>query len=98
MTIDWPFLVLGVLLLWFPRQWMRLGKLIRLRRRRSRTEDDWSQREPGDPRLSFRREFTKPRNYFDLLRATTGAIAITGLGEATPSIAATVGASSHEIW
>src|SRR5437762_2120354 len=79
MEFNWPYLLVGLVLLWFPRQWMRLGKLIgRPRRRSPRAEEPWLRREPGDPQLSFRAEFAKARNYFDLLRGIAGGLAILG--------------------
>lgn len=71
-----PLLILGIFLLWFPRQWMRFGRVVGKHKRRGGVEP-WRHREPGDPRLSYR-EFTKGRNYFDLLRGAAGALAIVG--------------------
>ena len=73
----------GLLLLWFPRQWMRMGATVGSRRRRSgststATLQPWEQRDAGDPRISAKREFGKLRNYFDLLRAAAGGLAIVG--------------------
>jgi hypothetical protein len=83
MTVDLPLLLFGLLLLWFPRQWMRLGASIGGRRRRpgggpAGGAQPWEQRETGDPRISAKKEFAKLRNYFDLLRAAAGGLAIMG--------------------
>jgi hypothetical protein len=82
MTFDIRFLLLGLLLLWFPRQWMRRGVAFLRRRRRSaesaRITEPWKDREPGDPRLSFLVEFTKFRNYVDLLRGGAGSLVLSG--------------------
>ena len=82
MTVDFTQLLVGLLLLWFPRQWMRLGISVGTRRRRTGGKADqiqpWERREPGDPRISFRLEFGKVRNYVDLLRAAAGGLAIVG--------------------
>lgn len=80
MTVNLPFLLVGLLLLWFPRQWMRYGLVFRRgRQHRSRwRKEPWNQPEPGDPRLIFRVEIAKVRNYFDLLRAAAGSLAIIG--------------------
>lgn len=43
-----------------------------------RVQEPWTQREPGDPRLSFREELTKTRNWFDLLRGAAGSLALFG--------------------
>lgn len=79
MHVDFPQLCVGLALLWFPRQWLRRGKVIGHHRRKkpSGGEEPWKTREPGDPRLSYR-EFAKPRNYLDLLRGAAGAVAIVG--------------------
>jgi len=92
MTVDYPQLLLGLLLLWFPRQWMRLGRSVRRRRRTAaptpRSVEPWLRREPGDPRIGFRAEFRKPRNYFDLLRGLVGGLAIMGSPHIASSITA----------
>ena len=48
--------------------------------------EPWKQVEPSDPRLNFRREFTKGRNYMDLLRAGVSGLAIIGGLEIPASI------------
>lgn len=80
MTVDLPFLLVGLLLLWFPRQWMRYGAISRRRARRHARwkQEPWHRVEPGEPRLVVRAEFTKVRNYFDLLRGAAGSLAIVG--------------------
>jgi hypothetical protein len=81
-TVDLPVLLLGIALLWFPRHWIRRVVAMLQRRRRSspsgRVTDPWKEREPGDPRVAFGVEFRKVRNYFDLLRAGAGSLAIWG--------------------
>ncbi len=78
MSVNLLLLILGLVLLWFPRQWLRTGKIIGHRRHRSaHSEEPWKRREPGDPRLSFK-EFTKVRNYVDLVRGAAGSLAIVG--------------------
>jgi hypothetical protein len=80
--VDLPILLLGIALLWFPRSWYRRGLTLLQRRRRSspsgRITDPWKEREPGDPRVGLAVEFGKARNYFDLLRAGAGGLAIWG--------------------
>lgn len=84
MIVNLPFLLLALLLLCFPRQWMRLGLAIMNRKRRRsegatrREEEPWKTSEPGDPAVSFREEFVKVRNYVDLFRATAGSLAVIG--------------------
>lgn len=84
MRVDLPYLLFSLLLLWFPRQWMRLGKAF-LNRQRTRSEgmtrreeEPWHNSEPGDPAVSFRTEFGKIRNYIDLLRGAAGSLAVLG--------------------
>ena len=102
MTVDLPLLLFGLLLLWFPRQWMRLGKTIGSRRRKTPLipgiDDPSNQRESGDPRISFSREFSKIRNYFDLLRGGVGSLAIMGGMDIFPSIAPAPGDNALPLW
>jgi hypothetical protein len=95
MVFNWPFLTVGLVLLWFPRAWMRMGKAVLRRRRRATHDEPWIRREPGDPRLSFRKEFGKARNYFDLLRAVAGALAIMGWHAIPASLEAAPAADGH---
>lgn len=82
MTIDFKLFFLGLALLWFPRHWMRRGVALLRRRRRSaestRITEPWKDREPGDPRVNFVTEFTKFRNYIDLLRGAAGSLVFFG--------------------
>jgi hypothetical protein len=48
------------------------------RRRSAGTIEPWNARGPGDPRVSFRAEFSKLRNYLDLLRSAVGSSAFAG--------------------
>lgn len=98
MVVHYPLLVVGVLLLWFPRQWMRMGRVFRSHRKRSGRVEPWKSREPGDPRLSLA-EFGKSRNYFDLMRALAGALAIVGAKFIDSAIATTTGdqAAAREV-
>ncbi len=81
MTVDISIFLVGLLLLWFPRQWMRRGFAFLRRRRRSaesRRTEPWKNTEPGDPRVSFATEFSKFRNYLDLLRGAAGSLMLWG--------------------
>jgi len=103
MIVHLPRLLLALLLLWFPRPWMRLGfTFLRRRRRRSGAEapaiEPWNARESGDPRLSFREEFSKFRNYLDLLRGAAGSLALSGGLSIPPGISAVAGASRGTVW
>ena len=77
MSVNVPYLILGLVLLWLPRQWLRFGFVIGRKRRRGARTEPWKTRDPGDSRLTYG-EFTKGRNYVDLLRAGIGALAIVG--------------------
>jgi len=80
-TVDLPFLLVAVALLWFPRRWLRLGSVFKRRRSASAVraaKEPWNNRERGDPRMSFGAEFYKFRNYVDLLRAGAGSLALFG--------------------
>jgi hypothetical protein len=77
MTVSLPFFVGALVLLWFPRLWLRRGfaRLTPARRRpvqQPHITEPWREREPGDPQINFRAEFTKIVNYADLLRAGLG--------------------------
>lgn len=82
MTIHFPFLILALVLLWFPRTWMRRVPALFKRRRRSkgseRIMEPWKDREPGDPKVNAKVELTKLRNYIDLARALAGGILLWG--------------------
>ena len=95
-----PLFLLGsLLLLWFPRLWLRRG-LARLapRRRKSAKNplitEPWREREPGDPQINFRAEFTKVVNYVDLFRAGFGGWLLWGGWGLPPALAATEDASA----
>lgn len=103
MTFDLPLLALGVVLLWFPRHWMRRGLALLQRQRRSskgveRIAEPWKDREPGDPRVNARVEFLKFRNYVDLLRGLAGSLLIWGGLGIAPAIAAGAGAARGATW
>jgi hypothetical protein len=80
--IDYTFLLLAVVLLWFPRQWLRFGRAAvrRLRwwPRARRRSVPGAVREPGDTRLKAGEEFAKPRNYIDFFRALVGGLLLVG--------------------
>lgn len=103
MNLDLSFLALGVLLLWFPRQWMRRGVALLQRRRRSakgaeRIVEPWKDREPGDPRVNARVEFVKFRNYIDLFRGVAGSLVIWGGLGIAPAIEVAEGAARGASW
>jgi hypothetical protein len=80
-SINYLYLTFAVVLLWMPRQWLRLGRkgaralgLARRHRKREFTRI----RESGDNRVNFSEEFSKPRNYIDFLRAMLGGLILIG--------------------
>jgi len=82
-TIDYPLLFLALILLWFPRQWLRFGRGVMRRwrwgkRAKGRRQNAGNVREPGDTRLRANEEFAKPRNYIDFFRALLGALLLVG--------------------
>ncbi len=91
MTVDLNFLLLALILLWFPRHWFRRVVSLLKRRRRSATSaritDPWKDREPGRPKISPRTEFSKLRNYLDLCRASAGSVLIMGGFGYAPAVA-----------
>lgn len=90
-TFNLPLLILGIALLWIPRQWLRRGLAFASRRRSKKNVEPWHTREPGDPGVNFRTEFTKFRNYIDLLRAMAGGLVLMGGMGLTAAIAAQPG-------
>lgn len=74
MLVNYWLLSVAVLLLWFPRQWLRAGRTVvvfpNLRKKLQTTHD------PRDLSLRWREEFFKARNWVDLLRAVVGGIAV----------------------
>jgi hypothetical protein len=69
-------LVFALMLLWLPRQWLRVGGRVLHRRPRvhatGRDSNPRHQRQPGDRSLWLREELVKGRNYLDLLRGSIG--------------------------
>ncbi|MBI3885331.1 MAG: hypothetical protein HY302_06330 [Opitutae bacterium] len=81
LTVHWPYLLVALAMLWFPRQWLRLGPALWKRRRRSQTDVERfsNSSPPGDPEnktISLARELRNKRNYLDFLRAALGGWAL----------------------
>jgi hypothetical protein len=83
-TTDYLLLLIGLGLLYFPRQWLRGGKKRTLKSEKHSKNADKNdfdpsrRREMGDPAVVFRDEFSKLRNYIDLLRGAVGSVVIVG--------------------
>lgn len=80
MARDILFLFLGLILLWTPRSWLRLGKSERSsKKQRSKHKQHGGpnrDRLPGDQSLWVGEEFGRRRNWIDLLRAIAGGFAV----------------------
>lgn len=98
MTFNLPLLLLAIAALWIPRRQLRLGSWFKRRRsaeaNRKATEP-WNSREAGDPRVNFVTEFSKFRNYFDLVRAAAGSVALAGGMGVDPCLSVAPGASRN---
>jgi hypothetical protein len=71
------FFLIGLVLLWLPRSWLRLGKPVGTRKRRlNRDEEVKRQRQPSDHSLWAGDEFRRVRNWLDLLRGVAGGVAV----------------------
>jgi hypothetical protein len=83
LTISWPYLLVALALLWFPRQWMRTGKSVLKKRRKPDGALErlagMGARDPEDRSVQPSREFTNFRNYLDLFRAFAGGYCLTQL-------------------
>lgn len=81
LTIHWPYLLLAVAMLWFPRQWLRSGARVLKKRRKPDGAMERlagiGARDPEDKSVQTGREFTNFRNYIDLFRALAGAYSLT---------------------
>lgn len=102
MTVDLPLLLVALALLLIPRQWLRLGAILKTRRRSAgavrSAGEPWNAREAGDPRVRMADEFAKPRNYVDLLRAGGASLALWGGWGISPVLAVSAGAPRNAAW
>lgn len=73
-------LFFAVLLLWFPRQWLRLGKKVVSLPEPIRDEH----REANDVSLKLSEEFRKLRNWVDFLRSLAGGLVVMVVGWELP--------------
>jgi len=99
LIIHWPYLLLALAMLWFPRQWLRNGARLFKRRRRSETAIEKlaskGSRDPDDKSVHPRKEFTTFRNYIDLFRGLAGgyslsAFSFTATGKDSAAMVLTV--------
>lgn len=74
MSVNYWLLPIALLLLWFPRQWLRFGGKVIAGPRR--TPEDKANRDLRDVSIKYADELKKPRNWVDFLRAMTGSLAV----------------------
>lgn len=81
MTVHYAFLALALLLLWFPRNWLRHGLRVlsgpSRRSSRAARADEELTRDPHDRGVKPLAEAGKSRNWIDLMRAGVGAYGVT---------------------
>jgi hypothetical protein len=76
MIVNYWLLPFALLLLWFPRQWLRLGrKVIRSSAPRNLGQPV-VERDAQDASISLKSEIGKACNWVDLARAAAGAVAV----------------------
>lgn len=77
MSNELIFLLTGLLLLWLPRGWLRVGKpSVTKKQRLNRDEEVERQRQPSDHSLWIGDEFKRLRNWLDLFRGLAGGAAV----------------------
>ncbi len=77
--VQWAYLAFGLLMLFFPRAWMRFGQLQSRKRQPRESLERFAQDGANDPdnkSVPLGRELRKGRNYVDFLRGCSGALAI----------------------
>jgi hypothetical protein len=87
-AINWPYLAFALLALWFPRQWLRVGRFRRRRRKQRETLVKFAEEgasNPEDKSVRLGRELKNPRNYLDFFRALAGAVALWSFSLERPS-------------
>lgn len=76
MARELLFLIIGLVLLWTPRSWLRLGKPHKTRKDLKQTGGPSRDRMPGDQSLWVEEEFKRRRNWLDFGRAMAGGAAV----------------------
>ena len=94
LTVNWPYLLMAIATLWFPRQWLRSGARVLKKRRKPDGAMERlagiGARDPDDKSVQPGREFANARNYIDLFRALAG-------GYSLSQFAFTLGADADEV-
>lgn len=75
MSVHYPYLVFALLLLWFPRAWLRHGIRVTPKPPR-KVNQAKEERDPHERGVKVLSEATKSRNWVDLLRAAVGAYGV----------------------
>ena len=83
MTVNIPILCFSLLLLWFPRTWLRLGKRVTAKPQR-RYNVSKPERDPYDKTIYPLAEAAKSRNWVDLFRGAVGAYGLFEAGLLPP--------------
>ena len=76
MIVNYWILPFALLLLWFPRQWLRLGKKVIRSSAPRNLGQPVVERDAQDASISLKSKISKARNWIDLARAATGALAL----------------------
>jgi hypothetical protein len=76
MIVNYWILSSALLLLFLPRQWLRLGVKFTGRSASRNLRKPLLERDALDASLKLKEEFSKVRNWIDLARAATGALAV----------------------
>lgn len=83
MTVHYPFLVFSLLLLWFPRNWLRYGARVTPKPPR-RYNVPKPERDPYERTVHPLEEAAKPRNWVDWGRAAVGAFGVAAMAFEQP--------------
>lgn len=80
LSLNWPYLLAAVVMLWLPRQWLRTG--VRVLKKRRKPDGAMERlvgigaRDPDDKSVQPGRELANFRNYLDLFRALAGGYSL----------------------
>lgn len=89
LIINWPYLLMAIAMLWFPRQWLRTGARVLKKRRKPDGAMERlagiGARDPEDKSVQPGREFANFRNYIDLFRALAGGYSLSQFAFTTGS-------------
>lgn len=88
MLVHYPFLVFALVLLWFPRSWLRYGMRVTPRPPR-RVNQAKQERDPFERGVKPFKEGAKSRNWVDLLRTAVGSYALTTMAFTAPGLPGT---------